>query len=521
MDAEWVSSAPRYPAEKILVANLPAVDQDCLIEYQVQHTHKDRPFFATRTTFNSSDPITEEVLEINAPAKMKLDVLLTNNAEMKLEIRGGERQEGDRRIFKWTILDQMAMRKEKRMPPIYTYCPTIFASAGNWKSYAKKIDGIIEKAAGNQTKTATAATELVKGAKTAKEKVEAVRNFVAKNIKAAGPSFYRLPLSEISSADTTLKEGYGNNIDRAILIYSMLKSIGLDPDFVLSSWLSKMNSVSKPLIDFPFRSNFGGALIKVKVEGDIVYLNDTGEYSELGTTSHDKRPSLTLPEGEIETIKAAQGKESKNESNYKCSITDDGDIKIKVSKKYYGSDYANMKRYFAEMQPEEFKRYKENLVSEMSQSAKLEGNIISDFKSYPGKTEFTVNIPKYAVREKDYLYFELPKTLGNFLGINSQARESPIYWSTPEKSETVMEISLPEGFNKFELIPPTIEWKAPSNAGTFKAVSKVIPGKNYVLKVIYSTDFNPAIISTMDYGSLLTINRKLSHPKMGIVLVGK
>ncbi len=519
MDAEWVSSAPRYPAEKILVANFPAVDQDCLIEYKIQHTYKDKPFFAMRKTFNASEPVVEEIIKISAPKGMKIDVLLTNTANM--EIRGGTIEEGGRTIYKWKVLDQEAMRTENNMPPIYTYCPTVFASAGNWKSYAAKVGKAFEAAATNQEDCALKAAELVKGAKTDKEKVEAIRNFVAKNIRKAGPGFYELPLSKISSANTTLKDGYGNNADRAILIYSMLKSIGLAPDFVLSSWLSMLDSVAKPLIDFPFASNFGGALIKLKVDGNVVYLNDTGEYSELGTTSHDKRPCLSLPAGKIETVKAAPGKESKSEEKYKCTVSENGDMKMNVTETFYGSSYANAKRYLAEMKPDEYKKFKENLVSGFSQSAKLEGDIISDFKSYPGKIEFTVTIPKYAVREKDFLYFILPQTLGNFLGINSEARESPIYWSIPEKSETVMEISLPEGFNKFELVPPTIEWEAPNNAGTFKCESKVIPGKNPVLNVTYLTDFNAAIIPELDYGSLLTINRKLSHPKMGIVLVGK
>jgi len=519
MDAGWVSSAPRYPPEKILVANLPAVDQDCLIEYKVQHTYKDRPFFAARSTYNSSDPVIEEIMKISTPESVKLNVLVTNTADM--EIREGTTVEGDRTIYKWKILDQEAMRTEKSMPPAYSYCPTIFASAGNWKTYSAEVSKAFEAAAANQEKCAAKAAELVAGLKTDKEKVEAIRNFVAKSIRSAGPAFYTIPLSSISPADTTLKDGYGNNADKAILIYSMLKSIGLAPRFVLSSWLSMLDPISKPLIDFPFRSNFGGALVKVNVDGNEVFLNDTGEYSELGTTPHDNRPCLALPEGKIEKVKAAPGKEDKSEVNYNCSINEAGDMKIKVSKKYYGSAYSDMKRFFAEIKPEEYKRHKENMISEMSQSAKLEGDINFDFKNYPGKTEFTVTIPNYAVREKDFLYFVLPKTLGNFFKINSEARESPVYWSSPVKSKTVMEITLPEGFNKFELIPPTIEWEAPENGGTFKCESKVVPGKNPVLNVTYLSDFNPAIIPAEDYGSLLTINRKLSHPRMAIVLVGK
>jgi len=413
------------------------------------------------------------------------------------------------------------MRTEKKMPPAYTYCPTVFASAGNWKSYAAKIGEVFEKAAANQVKCAEKAREIVENLKNNKNKIKAIRNFVAKNIRLAGPNFDKLPLTAVAPADLTLKDGYGNKTDKGIVIYAMLKGAGLAPEFVLSSWISMLDSVAKPLIDFPFRNNFNDVLVRLKVDGKTIYLNDTGEYSELGTTTHDNRPCLILPSGKFDSVKAAPGKESKSEVNYKCSVSENGEMSIKIKEKFYGQSFADKKQFFAEMKPEKFKRYKEKFVSEFSQSAKLIGDIVADFENYPGSTELEIVIPKYAVCEKNYLYFSLPKTLGNFLGINSEARESPIYWSSPLNSKTTLEISLPDGFNKFELIPPAVEWEAPGKAGTLKAESKVLGGANPSLKVTYSIDFNPAIISELDYGALLTISRKLSHPKMSMIMVGK
>ena len=43
LDADWVSSAPRYPASKQLVVNLPSVEIGSVISYTVVTTVKDAP----------------------------------------------------------------------------------------------------------------------------------------------------------------------------------------------------------------------------------------------------------------------------------------------------------------------------------------------------------------------------------------------------------------------------------------------------------------------------------------------
>ncbi len=65
--------------------------------------------------------------------------------------------------------------------------------------------------------------------------MKAIRDFIAKSIRVAGPSFTELPLTELSSADTTLADGYGHLADRAILFHAMLSAAGFQPEFVMAS----------------------------------------------------------------------------------------------------------------------------------------------------------------------------------------------------------------------------------------------------------------------------------------------
>ena len=68
-------------------------------------------------------------------------------------------------------------------------------------------------------------------------KVTAVRDHVARSIRAAGPGLSELPLENLSPADVTLRSGYGSSADRAILLGAMLKALDIDSEFVPVSGL--------------------------------------------------------------------------------------------------------------------------------------------------------------------------------------------------------------------------------------------------------------------------------------------
>ena len=514
MDEGWVASAPRYPPGKILVASLPDVDIDNIIHYEIKRTYKKHPFFALRKSFNSFDQIDEESVKVTVPKTTKIKIKNPDSDDIEFS----KNEENGNIIYEWTTSDQRPVRKESSLPPWYYFNPTIFLSAGEWTTYAGKIGDIFIKAAENQSACAAKAKELIANCKTDKDKIIAIRDFVTKNIRSAGPSFVSMPLSAITPADITLKDGYGNGADKAIVIYSMLKSLGLNPEFVLSSWLSRVEKVRKPMLEFPLRSTFGGALVKIKLNNEDIYLNDTSQYAELGTTSHDGRPGLTLPSGKIEIIKAAPGKENKSETKYIINLTENGDAEITQIVKYYGTDFESNKKYFEEITPEDRKRYIQNAVSDISQGARLVGDLITKFDAYPGIEQITVNVEKFAIRDGNFLYLKAPIGLNNILGIRSDVRDNPIAWNNKLNMTLSAEIQLPAGFSKVKLCPPDLKWEAPENAGTITTKTTTTADKIIITDKV---EINPAVIPAEDYDELLEANRKFSHPRMSTILISK
>ena len=142
-----------------------------------------------------------------------------------------------------------------------------------------------------------------------KKDVREIRDFVAKNIRSAGPSLTSLPLDCITDAKKTLADGYGNTTDRAVLLYALLKRAGFEPEFVLASGAPRLKALQSPLESCPMRTWFGSVLVRVKSGDEYVYLNDTNQYAAVGSTPHDGRPGILLPSGKLVTISSTEGRE--------------------------------------------------------------------------------------------------------------------------------------------------------------------------------------------------------------------
>jgi transglutaminase superfamily protein len=451
---------------------------------------------------------------LTAPAKLRVQKLVNNPSGIMKET---DRHKDGNQILRWQSGNVEALPAEPQMPPEWIGPASVSYFIGDARTYYSEVRQNMLDRSAKSTQAAQLARQLAGAAKTRAEAVQAIRDYISQNIRVAGPAFYNLPLTELSTADTTLADGYGHMADRAILYYAMLSAAGFKPEFVMASGLPPIPEITGVVDEFPLPLYFQEPLVRVVVDGATVYLNDTDQYARLGTTPHDGRLGLALNSQECEVIRAEKDNRNRTETDYTLTVGDDGRTRIGVVRRFYGSGYNDLNRYFSELPPEERRRYYQELVSGMAQGARPASELSTDFRTYPGVEQYSVDIDNYAVLDGNHLYFDLPFTPGLF-GAGADHRVMPLYIPSRSESMTRTEISLPPAFSKLVISPRSEILMAPDGAGVVRVTSSHAGG-NCVITHQFETQ--PAIIPPKDYAATLRLEAALERKSSKVFLLEK
>ncbi|HEY1662969.1 MAG TPA: DUF3857 domain-containing protein [Verrucomicrobiae bacterium] len=511
MDQGWNAGASRYSGGKVLVASLPGMDVGSVIEVEYQVTMHDMPYLSDFESFQFPETLNEKTFTISVPDKIKVQAMTSGAPGI---IAGTDKASGGTRSIVWEATNVPALPSEEELPPQWNYDSGVEYYIGNIGDYWTTLYSAMLAHSQKSTKAAALAHQLTASTKTKLDAVKAIRDFIAQNIRSAGPSFTELPLSELSDADTTLSDGYGHDADRAILFYAMLSSIGFQPEFVMASGLPPVKGIKNIAGSFPLPDDFQTALVRISVDGDDYYLNDSDQYSQLGTTGFNGKLAIELAGQKMGIIHAAKNCADKVETDYAVALSPGGKAQIKVSKYFYGQDYNGAHKYFAELPPEERNHYFQEAVSRVAQGAKAVSGLTTRFDTYPGMEEFTVELDNFAVVDGNYFYFNLPFT-PSFFNTAAGQRSLPLFIADANENVLRAEIGLPPGYRQTEILPKSEKFMTPGGSQV-KITQKSEDGK-----CVITDDFimAPAVIAPQDYPKLLDIQSALGEKSEKIFLL--
>lgn len=511
MDAKWTAEAPRYPDEKILVASLPGVTPGSIIETRTTRVWHNTPFFSAAEFFADHHPILAKTVRVKTPHKLDLKI---QNLSPDIIQRRTSHKDGWT-VYEWSAVRQPKIDKEENLPPQWVSSPALFLSTGSINAYADQVQDVLRNAADQAGATGARAKALTKDMTSRDEKIHILRDFVDRTVRETGPAFPELPLSAVTPADRALKEGYGNNADRAVLLYALCRKAGLKPRFVLSSNLPRVERLGTAAMTALQRPMFDTVLVAVENDaGETIYLGDTGQYASPGTLKHAGRPAIDLHRDTL-AIPSSTDTDS-IETAFSMRLLESGDITLTKKTAFQGSEFETFHKRFAEFTPEEKKREHQSLLSRLSQSAEATGSLKTSFGA-PGMMEFSARLPGYAIHNGKHIYFELPEGLGNLLNLQSSERENAFYIETGFRKAFLYEIELPDGWEPV-LMPETFIMALPAGAGTVEVKTARLPGR---LVVLQQAQINPAIIPVDEYNVLLDLTRKLTTPSASTVLLRK
>ena len=512
MDADWVGGAPRYPAGRVRVVSLPGVEVGATLRYTVRRTCKDRPFFALLEYFQGFDPVDSKTLRVRAPRSLDLRVEAAG-AGLVVPPR---RREGEFITFVRSATNQPALRREDNLPPQWSLAPTVALSAGDWKKYSSMVKSALAKPAAGGA-VAALAQKLKASSSNELDGVRAIRDFVARQIRTSGPALHELPLAALSTAEVTLKDGYGNSADCATLLHALLTAAGYAPEFVLASTLTRVPELAALPLETPQPFAFPEVLVRVRVGREEILLGDTDQYAALGATPHDGQPGLDLARGRVVTLRATPGHEERTAVFFGVHPAADGSALITVTNLYYGMAQAAFRRETDECTSEERRRHFQELVSDLSQNATPVGDYVTQTATYPAQEIYTVKAAHFAPIQRSLQSCLLPVVGANLNtdkislpGVRADSRAAPLLWEHFVRAHICTTFFPSPEFSSAQLTPPDLHWRAPAGGGRVDCTTRTEKG---ALTIEREWNLAPAVIAPRRYGDLLDLNRHLTHPE--------
>ncbi len=520
MDADWAASAPRYPAGKTLIVNLPGVETGSVITVETRSTRTNANFYATAVAFGGTSPSADELFEITWPRTLKPAIQAFNLAE---RVEHTAHTNAATITMRWRSEKPPLIELEPALPPRHFHNPEIFISFGDWKSYARALGKRIKSAGRKRDLAEKMADRLTDGVRNPHDKILAIRDEVLRTVRIAGPSFIDLPPDSLSDADTTLADQYGHALDRAILLAAMLDEAGFDPEIVLASGnRSRYPQAFQPLIDTPQPAFFANPLVKVRTRGATYYLNDGDQYTELGVSHFHDAPALDL-RGNIAYVEVPEERRDLARKAVVIDLAADGTALITVTNFHYGTSFGPFRKKYSEMLPEERRRHALEIVNSVAKSATAAAPLIADYDSFPGTLSYAVTAPDYAVVANGTLTLNIPEIAGPVFPVSADSRVNPLFLGSHALAQTECTVILPAGYTKLALLPQSRSWVLPEGTGAieFTVGRSATPEGRTVITLARRIKLASGELPPELYPAVLEYNRIATHPSMRTLIAEK
>jgi tetratricopeptide (TPR) repeat protein/transglutaminase-like putative cysteine protease len=381
-------NAPVYTDYHEKHVSVPALRPGDVLEYEVVRTIVN-PLtpnqFWTSYNFAEKGIVLDEELEINVPKARHIKLKTKPGYDPKVT------DEGDRRIYRWRhshLKSEPEDRKQPKIPNLADQVPSVQLSTfpswkdlGAWYAFLerdrrKPDDAVRAKAA-----------ELVRGKTSNMEKVKALYDYVARNIRYVSLSF-GLGRFQPHAAGEVLANGYGDCKDKNTLLAALLQAEGIESSSVLIGVHHRLDP------EIPSPSQFDHVITRIPVDGQEIWVDSTSgvlPFRMLMLPLRDKQALLISPEGKAGLVRTPAGLPFKayDQTHVNASLSDTGKLTAKISAVMRGDREVGI-RYMLRQLPAN--RWQE-LFDNMVQRSGLKGAEISNLQvSDPSDTDNPLRI---------------------------------------------------------------------------------------------------------------------------------
>ena len=489
LDCGWAAAAPRYPASKQLVINLPGVEIGSVLRYSWVVDVTNSPVaYNFQNAFESVQPIERLDVEMHVPENMpfKLKELHGENARDGSSgwSHSAERAANGDMVYRWWAVNPKLIPDEPALPNAALWRHTLCVSAADWESYGREFDSSLAAARDRGSDEARrVAHECTVDADTPSAKIAAIRAYLAHNMRISGPGLFELPFSSAFSApDRALADGYASYADFMNLFFTMLDELGFDCKFILADGVSQgIPELAALRREIPSPEWYNSLFIRAEIQdggfpGIFGFLAFGGERQifNVGLENEYTPPETSSHVGEqyFDPDEVSFGKVSLNnfdadkwgtytEQRHMMTVRENGSVDFDVTNLIYGVGVGGFRKRFAEMLPGVRTRFYQELLGKVAQNATATKELVTDVKSYPAEMTFSVYVENFAVVQGDTMTVILPDFAAPPFGVTGSSRKSPFVISEKKPDTDIYEVVFPKGWTCVESLPESFRFTDP------------------------------------------------------------
>jgi Domain of Unknown Function with PDB structure (DUF3857)/Transglutaminase-like superfamily len=458
---------------------IPAPDVGNIIGYEYEV--EEQPFFLQDIWyFQKTDPVRESHYSLQLPSGWDFKSSWLFHAEVKPG-------EGSGNALQWAVGDVKGIRSEPDMPPLSGVAGkmivSFFPSGGtsqknefvNWKSMGSWYGNLTNDRGNASEPIKQEVNTLAAGKVTLLPKMQAVASFVQHDIRYVGIEL-GIGGYQPHSATDVFSHRYGDCKDKATLMRTMLREIGVDSYYVLIN--TERGSVTR---ETPAHNEFNHVIVAIKLPDDlkdpsliaviedpklgkILFFDPTYDvmipFGQIGGYLQANYGLLVTPEGG-ELVELPQQPSAMNSIQRVAKLTIDasGMLKGDVKEVRLG-DRASSERWQLRTVTNNSDRIKpiENLLAgSLSSFQIVQASLVNyDHTDRPFGFNYSFQSDDYGKLAGNLLLVR-PRVLGSkSSGIleTKEPRKFPLEFDGPSRDTDTFDIALPPGYEVDELPPP-------------------------------------------------------------------
>lgn len=463
MDKAWVGSAPAYPACKQLVVNFPDTEIGDSVEYEIERRMPIENFSGGRYYLACFAPVEEAYVEFDIPS---IQEFIKNNPEQGYQLELMLNTQGAKlSTYAPDVVEFPARSLRKQYP---TLDDTMRANFFDFDYYVFRTQPALQgseiaqiiKARDNEQSTYNA-RKIAQELKTALGPdatqlaiLTAVRDYTAKHIRRIGPSFNKLAQEDYLAPDAVLENGYANDFDYAVLQYTMLKELGLNPKLLLG--ISKLRAKApEKSLSACVLTDVDLVLIEVDLDGKKYYPNIGSQYA-LDMSLTPKYCGVPLFDSNGEMSKrtyldtTTSNVNAYDEHNHiVINIEKNGMATISVKNIRNNQRLENFVKQYSELVPEMKERHHAQLVGTHGRSAMAIGDLNIDISTNTVTRSYKVRMQLPTLKTTEdgqILQYTIPESYILFPSPLPFLRNYPMQRSSELMQRNVIEIIIPKDY---------------------------------------------------------------------------